>query len=118
MTKNEFRGLFMRALRMAQEKAEAKLHTPIPHSFEIELHAPGSSGLIVTADEALDQIYLGSDRCYRIIDVAVKGLRPGGSIIFVRVSGHSPVEYGKTWDPSHLGPFKQVIADTIENLEH
>src|SRR6266478_327008 len=117
MTKSEFRELFMRALRIAVENAGAKLATPIPHSCEIELHAPGSPGQLVTADEALDQIYLGSDRCYRIIDVADKVSRPGGSIIFVRVSRHSPVEYGKTWVPSHLGPFNQVIADTIENLE-
>jgi len=81
MTKDEFRELFMRALRIARENAEVKHRTPIPHSFEIELHAPGSSGQLVTADEALDQIYLGSDRCYRVIDVAVKGLRPGGSVI-------------------------------------
>ena len=71
----------------------------------------------MTVDEALDQIYLGSDRCYRVIDVALKGLRPGGAVIFVRVSGHAPAEYGKTWDPSNLGPFKQLIADKIENLE-
>ena len=68
----------MRALRIAVENAEAKLARPIPHSFEVELHAPGSSGRTVTADEALDQIYLGSDRCYRVIDVAVRGVRPAG----------------------------------------
>jgi hypothetical protein len=118
MTKSEFRELFMRAVRIAVENAQSKLAKPIPQLFEVELHAPGIPGRMVTADEALDQIYLGSDRCYRVIDVAVKGLRPGGSVIFVRVSGHSPVEYDETWDPSNLGPFKQVIADTIENLRH
>ena|SRR2546422_881484 len=115
MTKNDFRELFVRALNSAAENAEENIAKPIARSFVIELHAPGSSGRVVSVDEALDQIYLGSDRFYRIIDVAIKELLPGESVAFVRVSGHPLVEFSKTWDPSSLGPFKQIIAEKIED---
>jgi hypothetical protein len=115
MTKDDFRKLFIRALNLAAENAEARLAKSIPHSFEIALYAPGSPGRTLSIDEALDRIYLGGDRFYRIIDVAVTGLRPGGSVVFVRVSGHPTTEYGKTWDPAKLGPFKQILAEQIED---
>jgi hypothetical protein len=113
MTKNDFRELFLRALNSAADNAEEKLAKPIPRSFVVELHAPASPGRTVSVDKALDQIYLGSDRFYRIIDVAIKELRPGEAVAFVRVSGHQPDEFSKTWDPAALGPFKQIIAETI-----
>jgi hypothetical protein len=115
MTKNEFRELFLQALNGAAENAETKFAKPIPRSFVIELHAPGSLGRTLSVDGALDQIYLGSDRFYKIIDIAIKRLLPGESVAFVRVSGHSSVELSKTWDPSGLGPFKQIIAERIED---
>jgi hypothetical protein len=116
MTKSEFRQLFLAALNSAAQNAEAKVANPISHSFVIELHAPGVAGRLVGVDEALDRLYLGSDRFYRSIDVSIKKLLPGQSIAFVRVSGHPLAAYSKTWDPSGLGPFKQIIADEIEDL--
>jgi len=115
MTKNDFRELLLRALNSAAENAEAKLAKPVPRSFVIELHAPGSMDRTVSLDEAVDQIYLGCDRFYRIIDVAIKELLPGKSVVFARVSGHPPAEFSKTWDPASLGPFKQIIAEKIED---
>ena len=115
MTKNDFRVLFLQALNNAADNAEAKFARPIPRSFVIELHAPESSGRALSVDEALDHIYLGSDRFYRIIDVAIKELLPGKSVAFVRVSGHQSAEFSKTWDPSGLGPFKQIIAEKIDD---
>jgi hypothetical protein len=116
MTKSEFRQLFLTALNSAAANAEAKVANPISHSFVIELHAPGVAGRLVGVDEALDRLFLGSDRFYRIIDVAIKKLLPGQSVAFVRASGHLPAEFSKTWDPSSLGPFKQIIAEKIEDL--
>ena len=113
MTKSDFRELFLRALNDAADSAELKLTKSVPRSFVIELHAPASVGRTVSVDAALDQIYLGSDRFYRIIDVAIRRLQPDKAVAFVRVSGHPPVEFGKTWDPSTLGPFKQVVANHI-----
>jgi hypothetical protein len=64
-------------------------------------------------DAALDNIYLGPDRFYRIIDVAIKELLPKESVVFVRVSGHPPDVFGTTWDPASTGPFKQILSDKI-----
>ena len=114
VTKNEFRELFLRALSSAADNAEEKLGKPIPRSFVIELHAPSCPGRTVSVDQALDQIYLRSDRFHRIIDVAIKELRPEQAVAFVRVSGHPPAEFSETWDSSALGPFKQIIADQIK----
>jgi hypothetical protein len=115
LTKNDFRELFLGALGNAADDAEQKLAKPIPRSFVIELHAPGHPGRTASVDEALDQIYLGSDSFYRIIDVAIKELLPEEAVAFVRVSGHPPAEFSKTWDPSALGLFKQIIAEKIED---
>ena len=115
MTKNEFRELFQRALNVAAENAEVKVANAISHSFLIELHAPGYSGPPINVEEALDHIYLGADRFYRIIDVAIKKLTPEESVAFVRVSGHPPDEFSKTWDPAGTGPFKQILAASIED---
>jgi hypothetical protein len=113
MTKNDFRELLLRALNSAADNAAEILAKPIPRSFAIELHTPASPGRTVSVDEALDQIYLGNDRFYRIIDVAIKELLPGKAVAFVRVSGRPPAEFGKTWDPSSSGPFKQMTTERI-----
>ncbi len=114
MTKDDFRNLFVRALNAAADNAEARVGRPVPRSFEIELHAPGSSVCLLNIDQAVDRVYLGPDRYYRIIDVAVRRLLPDRSVVFVRVSGHQPTPFEETWSPADLGPFKQVLAETIE----
>lgn len=115
MTKKEFCKLFVRALSAAAEHADATLAKPVPRSFLIELHAPGSTGQDMSIDEALDQIYLGGDRFYRIIDVAIERLLPDASVAFVRVSGHPAAGFSETWDPSGLGPFKPIVAAMIDD---
>ena len=105
--------MFVRALNNAAESAEMRLVGPVARSFLIALHAPGHDGELINVDYAVNAMYLGSDRFYKIIDVAIKELLPAGSVAFVRVSGHPPVEFGQTWDPSALGPFKQIEAAKI-----
>ena len=68
----------------------------------------------MSVDQALDELYLGRDSFYRIIDVAVRRVSLGECLAFVRVSGHLPVPFSGTWDPSAMGPFKQIAAQTIE----
>jgi hypothetical protein len=115
MTKRGFRNLFMQALRVAAELADLRMAKRIPRSFLIELHAPTSAGDIMNVDEAIDKIYLGSDQFYRVIDVAIRRLSSDQTIAFVRVSGHQPGPFNQTWDPTNLGPFKQILAQTIED---
>src|SRR5947209_6876480 len=104
MTKHRFRKLFERALKNAAKLTEARLGQPVPRSFLIELHAPASTGRVMGVDEAFDQLYLGDGRYYRIIDVTIRRLLPDQSVAFVRVSGHGPVSFEDTWDPTDLGP--------------
>jgi hypothetical protein len=115
MTKKEFGELFLQALSAAARNVENGLARPISHSFIVELHAPGSPGARVTVEEALDRLYLGSDIFYKIIDVTIKELSQQSSIAFVRVSGHQPVTFDRTWDPSGTGPFKQLLNPSLES---
>ena len=113
MTREEYRELFQRSLNIAADNAEAKLPKPIPRSFLIALHSFGYDDQLLSVDEAVDKMYLGCDRFYRIIDVAVIEVSSNESVAFVRVSGHAPDTFGATWDPTGSGPFKQLIADKI-----
>jgi hypothetical protein len=115
MTKDEFRQLFIGALNVAAQTAERRLGGTISRAFAIDLHAPPSRHGLVTVDEALDRLYLGNDRFYRIIDIAVTDVAPDRTVAFVRVSGHAPDKFGDTWDPSGAGPFKQLSAQPIED---
>jgi hypothetical protein len=115
MTKRKFRNLFLRVLKSAAEVVDERVGKRAPRSFLIELHAPGSAGEIMTDEEAIDRIYLGQDRFYRIIDVAIEGISRHHTIAFVRVSGHPPGPFSQTWDPGRFGPFKQIFAQTIED---
>jgi hypothetical protein len=113
MTKTEFRSLFLRALNVAADNAEAKLAEQVPRAFLIELHGAGCAGHILSVDDAVGYLYLGDDRFYRIVDVAVTQIRPGETVVFTRVSGHRPAGFDHTFDPSGLGPFKQILAEHV-----
>ena len=113
MTQEQFRELFVRALNNAADIADPKLATQAPRVFLIALHAPGHRGELIDIDEAVSSMYLGPNRFYRMIDVAIKEVLPTGSVAFVRVSGHPPTEFANTWDPASLGPFKQIEAMNI-----
>ena len=117
MTKDEFRDIFLKVLEAAALVAEGKLGHSIPRTFSVELHAPKYPGQTVTAEVAFDAIFLGNDRFYRIIDVAVKEVSSARTLVFMRVSGHQPAEWQKTWNAEDLGPFKQVVANEIRVKE-
>jgi hypothetical protein len=85
----------------------------MPGAYLIELHSPGVHGQTMSVNEAVDRMYLGPDRFYRVIDVAMKKLVAGKCVAFVRVSGHPPVGFDQTWDATELGPFKQMIPEHI-----
>ena len=108
MNKNEFKKIFLRALDVATHLVEERGDREIPHFFLIELHAPNHVGSLVSIDEAIDIIFLGEDCFYKIIDVAIKAIQNEQSIVFVRVSGHAPVEFKNTWNANELGPFKLI----------
>jgi hypothetical protein len=113
MTRGDFRRLLQEALSLAADNAEAKLKKSIPRSYLVRLHAFGYDDRLVSVDDALDKLYLGGDRFFRIVDVAIAEVRSDASVVFVRPSGHEPDVWSTTWDPSSCGPFKQIIFEKI-----
>ena len=74
---------------------------------------------MVEPGAAIHDLYLGTDRFYRIIDVAVIEVGKGHTTVFVRASDHKPASFEQTWnDPPGSGPFKQLIADSIKVSEN
>ena len=66
-------------------------------------------------EAVIDEIYLGPDQFYRVIDVAVRRVDAEGCTVFMAISGHAPCAFEQTWNqPPGSGPFKQVIASIIE----
>lgn len=115
MTKDEFKALFDRALELAAENAEKKLGRPIPRKFEIEMHGFAPHPRTLQKNDALEAIYLGPDRFYRIVDVAVTRVSKDKSIVFMRISGHELGPMNKTWNqPIGSGPFKQLLPDEVK----
>jgi len=111
MTKAEYRVLFTSALQQALQNAELELGYAIPKDIYINLVGGGHSGDLVDFDEALNSIYLGDSLSFFVIDVAVQSVSPKFSVLFVRVSGHTPVGYEHTWTSTDGQKiFKQALA--------
>ena len=114
MTKEEFKALFDHALEVAAENAERKLGRSVPHRFEIEMHGLTPHSRVLRKDEAFEEIYLGPDHFYRIIDLAVRRVSKEVCTVFMRISGHTPGPLNQTWNqPPGNGPFKQVVAAEV-----
>jgi hypothetical protein len=98
MTIEEFKNLFEQSLETAAQNAEKKLERSVPRQFEIEMHGLASQPRILNKDEAFEEIYLGPDRFYRIIDVAVRSVSKNVSTVFMGISGHAPGPISQTWN--------------------
>lgn len=117
MNKEEFRLLFDRELEVAVANAERKLDHAVPCNFEIEMQGLTDRHSFMTKDEAVEMLYLGPDRFYRIVDLAVVGVSKDVCRVYVRISGHKPGQLSETWNqPAGSGPFKQLIPDEIREF--
>lgn len=115
MTRDAFKLLFRSALETAAGNADKKLGRAVPRAFEIEMHGLAPAARRLTVDQAFNEIYLGPDRFYRVIDLAVLRVTGEVTTIFMRVSGHPPDTFERTWNqPAGTGPFKQLLSDKIE----
>jgi hypothetical protein len=107
--RDEFRRRFHEALEAAAEDAASRLGRPVSRQFRVLLHGAGHAGDIVAPEIALDALYLGPDRSYRIIDFGVVEVGNDFTTVFVRASAHRPMSYDQTWNvPPGSGPFKQL----------
>jgi hypothetical protein len=118
MTKNEFMSLLEDALETAAGNAEQELAHEVSRRFQILLYGGGYSGVLLKPAAAVDILYLGKDRFYRILDVAVVEVDKETTTIFIRASDHRPGTWEQTWnDPVGSGPFKQLIPTDIKTSE-
>jgi hypothetical protein len=101
-------------LETAARNAEAQLGRPAPRGFVVLLHGAGHPGDRVDVDAAVAALWLGPERFYRVIDVAVVEVGPATTTVFVRASGHRPGRWEESWGMgSEAGPFKQLLAARI-----
>jgi len=120
MTFEEFNKLFYEALHTALKNAEEQLQKKIPLNMEVALHGAGHSGELIDPLTAAKELYLGEEKFFRIIDVAVVKVSHNKTTIFVRASAHEPSTFDQTWNnPPGSGPFKQLLPTDIkvDNLE-
>lgn len=117
MNKEKFKSLFCRALVIAAEKAESRAKIIVPRTFMIDLQAFGYSGGLLTCAQIINRIYIGEDKFYRIIDVAITGIHPKYAVAFARVSGHSPSVFSDTLSPNELAPFNIMTSTKIDKYE-
>jgi hypothetical protein len=118
MTRDKFGQLFRTALDTAAQLAEDRLGRPVPRHYEIVLHGAGHSGDRLPPEVALNELYLGSDRFFAIIDVTVTEVGRDSTTLFVRASAHRPIPFEETWNtPPGNGPFKQLVADSIRHTD-
>lgn len=107
MKKQQFRQLFDLFLEEAAQDAEIVLGCKMPRVFEVLLNGSGYSNYLTTVATACDQLYLGEDKFYRVIDIGVVAVSKEKITIFVRASSHSPTGFENTWNtPMGSGPFK------------
>ncbi len=110
MTKKEFAERFSEELELACKEAESVLEQKLSRNIEVLLNSRGYSDQVVDLETAVDVLYLGPERFYRIIDVGVVVFGKDRTRVFVRASGHTPGSLEDTRDhPSGRGPFKTLI---------
>jgi hypothetical protein len=115
MTKKEFSALYEKALELAARNIELKYGQYIPRLFEIEFHGFSPTKRILTKESSLEEIYINENSFYRIIDVSVIKVHQLVITVFIKISGHAPGSFDRTWnDPQGYGPFKQILADHVE----
>jgi len=116
MTRQEFHALYLNALEQTTRAAELQFGRSLSRHFGVLRDSPREDGRRVTPDEAFDEIWLGEDRYYCIVDVVVVEASPSKTWLWIRESGHPPEAYEKTWNqPPGSGPFKTMLPMEIRS---
>lgn len=108
MNYSDFSVLFYRVIEQAVQQAEAQFSIQLPKSRMVEFHGFGLSGDKISLAAALEKVYLGDDLFFVLIDVVVIAYSDNAAYIFMRISGHPPVDkFEKTYNSAiGLGAFK------------
>ena len=119
MCREKFLQLLYHVLEVACQEVESTLAKPVAREFVVILHGAGYTNWKTTLNEAVEILYLGEDQFYRVIDVAITGVAPNATRVFIRASNHTPTTFAQTWNiPVGYGPFKILVANQVEVLEH
>lgn len=105
MEKSAYAALFQDAIRRALKLASLD---GVGREPVVEFQGRPNPPLPISVSEALDLLWLSSDRFYLVVDVMAFVGEDSPPILFVRPSGHPPGAYSETWDPSDLGPFRGI----------
>jgi hypothetical protein len=103
MDKGSYALLFDEAVRRALKQAGVFPGVSEPL---VEFHGEPNPTRPLAVDEALDLLWLSTNRFYRVVDVAAVAGEDNPPVIFVRPAGFEPSGYEDTWEPEGLGPFK------------
>jgi hypothetical protein len=109
VTKEVLRQLLDRCISQAVDKAQREIAESLPTEYYLTLEAFGQQGKELSLDEVLS--FLFRDRTFpRIVDIAVRGIKDGRTLIWIRPSGHAYVsDFAQTWNtPVGMGPFKCI----------
>jgi hypothetical protein len=123
---HEFRRVFDVTLEAAARAAEHDLGYPVPRNFVISLSGAARTDGPVDVETAFDKLYLGDEEFFAMIGVFIRALRDDFLELEMRVTGHEPVPFERTWNrPPGAGPFKfmnvseesvNIIAETYAEL--
>lgn len=119
MDRTEFRQLFEKALEEAAQKAEQKHNVQVPRNYKLYLLDRGLKFGIMSIGQILSLLYINENEFYVVVDISVDGinLEENFSLVSIRPSGHTPVEFSKTWNYSiGLGPFKTLVISELKSL--
>lgn len=114
MNKEIFSDIFHSSIIIALDMCRNKYHKFIPSDFLIKISLMKNKEKLHSFNEAVNIIYINDNEFYKSIDIFVKEIFEGKSIIFVAVSGHDPDIYDNTWDRDYLGPFKPTVLENIK----
>ena len=115
MNRGEFENLFHVVVEQSIRNAELKLNKMLPRNTQFLLNGWGKECPTIDSSKAVDHLYIDDHSFYRIIDVGVIRYSEKQIFIVARRSGHKPSSFDGTWnDPKGMGPFKQIVFETIE----
>jgi hypothetical protein len=101
-------------LETAARNAEARLGRPVPRRFVVLLYGAGHPRDRLAVETATAALWLGLERFYLYIDVAVVEVGPESTTVFVRASGHPPGPWEETCGMgSDTGSFQQALAERV-----
>lgn len=109
VTEETLRQLLKKCIALAVDEAQKEIADPLPAQFYIELGAFGQQGKDLSLDEVLSFLFRNGT-FPRIVDIAVRGIKDGRTLIWIHPSSHIYVnDFKQTWNtPAGMGPFKSI----------